>query len=162
MPASSLPPVVDPAPYLQLMEERFGIPPDVFDAWVMVRPGKKKIYLVPPDCTPPATYRSVGLPFVRPAMKYPKPTTEAVLQFGHHATQNVIAATAAQATAFMHRAPFAATETQRAACTGRGYVIIRYQDMALGIGFWTADDAHTVRSMFPKAMKQQALSVQLP
>lgn len=152
--------VVDPVPYWALIEERFGIPPAVFDGWALVRPQSKKLYLVPEDHAPPArpTPETVGLPFLRVKMKYPKLTTAAAMQFGRHATRNVIEATAAQAAAYLTRQPFSASAEVLARCTGRGYVLVRHAGWTLGVGFLAPgeDGGGTVRSMFPKGWAREA------
>lgn len=154
--------VVDPAPYWQLLEERFGIPPSTFDGYALVRPQSKKLYLVPADHTPPArpAPETIGLPFLRVKMKVPKLTTAAAMQFGEHATRNVIDATAAQAEAYLTRQDIAAPTEALARCTGRGYVLVRHGGQTLGVGFLTLDDGRgTVESMFPKSWAREAASL---
>lgn len=146
--------VVDPAPYWTLIEERFGIPPSVFDGFALVQPQSKKLYLVPEEHAPPARPASetMGLPFLRVKMKVPKLTTAAAMQFGRHATRNVIDVGPVPAAAYFTRQPFAASIEALAHCTGRGYVLVRHAGWTLGVGFLVLDDegGGTVRSMFPK------------
>ncbi len=158
--------VVDPAPYWQLLEERFGIPPSAFDGYVLVRPQSKKLHLVPADHVPPArpTPETVGLSFLRVKMTYPKLTTAAAMQFGRYATRNVVDADAAQAEAFLTRQPFDASAEALARCTGRVYVLVRHAGWTLGVGFLAPNEdgaGGTVRSMFPKGWAREAEALAL-
>lgn len=155
--------VVDPAPYWVLIEERFGISPSVFDGFALARPRSKKLYLVPEEHAPPARPmpETVGLPFLRVKMKYPKLTTAAAMQFGRHATRNVIDATAAQAEAYLVRQDFTASAEALSRCTGRGYVIVRHAGWALGVGFLAPEGngRGIVRSMLPKGWAREVTSL---
>lgn len=160
MPMSSSPRVatfvetVDAAPYFSLVEERFGIPASTFDDFVLAKPFSKKVYLVPRDHRPAARPAPtfVGLPFMRVYLKHPKLSTAAAMHFGHLATKNTIATTSDQAEAYLSREDFTASAEQIARCSGRGYVLLKHEDITLGVGFLTAaEDGATVRSMFPKA-----------
>ena len=148
-------PVIDPTPYWTIVEERFGIPPSTFADYTLVQPGKKKVYIVPRDHAPPTRPEphTIGMPFMRVKMKYPKLTTVAAMQFGPAATRNVVPANREQADAYLTREPFNPSPDQLDTCTGRGYVLIRYQSWILGVGFFDPDDGEhgTVRSMFPKS-----------
>ncbi len=146
--------IVDPAPYFRYLEERFGIPPSTFDGYVLVQPGRKKVYIVTADHRPPARPRprTVGLPFLRIYLKFPKLSTAAAQQFGHAATRNVIDVDAVQAEAFLTRRDFRARPEQLTLCTGRGYVLVRYQGHTLGVGFLIPDEeGGCVESMLPKS-----------
>lgn len=146
--------VIDPAPYWSQLKTRFGIPPSTFDGFVLVQPQSKKLHLVPDDHVPPErpTPETVGLPFLRIQMAVPKLTTAAALQFGQHATQNVIDATTDQTEAYLARETFAPSPSQLKRCTARGYVIVRHGGWGVGVGFLDDDPdaAPTVQSMFPK------------
>lgn len=155
--------VVDPVPYWQLVEERFGIPPSTFDGFALARPKRKKLYLVPVDHTPPArpAPETIGLPFLRVKMKYPKLTSAAAMQFGRHATRNVIDATADQAAAYLTRRDLTASADRLQRCTGRGYVLVRHAGWTLGVGFLmpAENGTGTVRSMLPKGWARDAVSL---
>lgn len=146
--------VVDPVPYWTQLKTRFGIPPSTFDGYTLVRPQSRKLHLVPKDHRPPQrpTPDTVGLPFLRVQMAVPKLTTAAAMQFGQHATRNVIDATAGQTEAYLARDAFAPSPDQLVPCTARGYVVVRYSGGGIGIGFLEDDPATApaVRSMFPK------------
>jgi len=146
--------VVDPAPYWDQLATRFGIPPSTFDGFVLVRPQSRKLHLVPADHRPPErpTPDTVGLPFLRIQMAVPKLTTAAAMQFGQHATRNVINATAEQTAAYCARSAFTPSSDQLERCTTRGHVIVRHGGGSAGIGFLEDDpeSAPAVESMFPK------------
>lgn len=148
-------PVIDPAPYWTIAEERFGIPRSTFDAFTLVQPGKKKVYIIPQDHAPPTRPEphTIGMPFMRVKMKYPKLTTAAAMQFGPAATRNVVPVGDEQARAYLTREPFVASAPQLESCAGRGYVLIRRDDWVLGVGFLEldADESGVVKSMFPKS-----------
>lgn len=76
---SDLVEVVDPAPYWDQLEARFGLSPSTFDGFVLVRPQSKKLHLAPDDHLPPEHPMpdTVGLPFLRTQMAVPKLTTAA-------------------------------------------------------------------------------------
>jgi len=146
--------VVDPKPQLEYLATRFGIPPDTFAGYVVVRPGRKKLYLVTPDHQPPRNPRprTIGLPFLRIYGKIPKLSMAAALQFGHAATRNIIDAEAAQAEAFLTRRDFWARPEQLDRCTGKGYVLVRYREHTLGVGFLFPEaEGGRVESLVPKA-----------
>ncbi len=146
--------IVDPTPYFRHLEERFGISPSTFDGYVLVQPGRKKVYIVTADHRPPThpRPRTVGLPFLRIYLKFPKLSTAAAQQFGHAATRNVIDADAAQAEAFLTRRNFQVRPDQLTRCTGRGYVLVRYQGYTLGVGFLIPEsEGGRVESMLPQS-----------
>ncbi|CAM3338678.1 hypothetical protein [Rhodothermus bifroesti] len=146
--------IVDPKPQLEYLEARFGIPPDTFAGYVVVRPGRKKLYLVTPDHQPPShpRPRTIGLPFLRIYGQIPKLSMAAALQFGHAATRNIIEAEVAQAEAFLTRRDFWARPEQLDRCTGRGYVLVRYRGQTLGVGFLFPEaEGGRVESLVPKA-----------
>jgi NOL1/NOP2/fmu family ribosome biogenesis protein len=146
--------VIDRAPYWDQLATRFGIPPATFDGFMLVQPQSKKLHLVPEDHRPPVrpTPETVGLPFLRIQMAVPKLTTAATMQFGQHATRNVIDATDEQAVAYLARDTFVPSSNQLERCTTRGHVIVRHDGWGVGIGFLEDDPEHgpAVRSMFPK------------
>lgn len=151
--------VVDPTPYLKQVDRRFGIPPSTFDDYVFVRPNSKKVHLVPRDHRPPSRPEpmSLGMPFIRTYLKYPKLTTAAAMTFGHAATRNVVPADEEQLTAFLTRRPFEASAAQTKSCTGRGYVLVRFKELTLGVGFYKPSArGGIVNSMMPKVWARNA------
>lgn len=156
--------LVDLTPYFRYLEERFGIPPSTFDGYVLVQPSRKKIYIVTAEHRPPTRPcpRTVGLPFLRIYPKFPKLSTAAAQQFGHAATRNVVEADALQAEAFLTRRNFRVCSEQLTCCTGRGYVLVRYQGYTLGVGFLIPGEAGGyVESMLPKSWARDPASFSL-
>ena len=145
--------VVDPAPWLAVLEERFGFPPEAFAEYTFLKPGKKGLYLVPRGHIPPPREMvdAVGLLFMHTKGKYPKLTTAAAMTFGHLATRNVIQLNAAQRDAYLARENIPLTREQRDMCTGPGFVLLRYRDYILGTGFCRVTPGGIyVESLFPK------------
>ena len=141
------------APWLNLLEERFGIPPATFDRYIFFRKNDKYISIATRDLlvpTSPAT-ESIGFYFLKTSMKQPKLTTQAAMAFGQAATRNVVTVTRSQLEAYLNRESISLTSDQSSACTGRGYVLIRYAGRVYGVGLYVPEEEReTVRSLFPK------------
>jgi hypothetical protein len=79
--------------YLGLWRDRFGIPVEMFDAYVLFA-SSKTVYLVRRSSGLEAVMsmpvQMAGLPFVRHVGRYIKPVTCAVQRFGGYATRNVL------------------------------------------------------------------------
>lgn len=139
---------------LAWLETRFGIPPSVFDAYTLYRPRGRDIVVlktsdVPLAPTPPLL---VGMTLLRMNGRLPKPTTEAAMMFGAHATNHIVGIDQSQATAFIHYQAIAVTADQTSNCTSKGYVLVRFGERTLGVGFFhPAASGGTVDSLFPKA-----------
>lgn len=154
--ASTIPGLLDDAErtrWLALVTERFGMPTASFDGFDMAIPNAKTVHLVPRALAVPARPEpaSVGLPFLRIHLRYPKLTTGAAMQFGTLATRNAVDATDEQADHYLARERFLLTTTQRDRCTGMGYVLVRYHELTLGVGLYLGAEKGVVTSMFPKA-----------
>ena len=139
---------------LSLVAERFGIGQAAFEGLSVVRISRKYLSIVAADHKlprrPPA--ESVGVPFLRTNLRFPKPTTAAVLLLGRHATRNVISLTRDQAEAYVRRTGFSVPADQAVHCTGKGYVIVRHRDLLLGLGFYDGERTPGVlRSLYPRA-----------
>lgn len=156
-PLADLIDAVDPAPWLALLEERFGIPSRVFDPYILFRRSGKYLALVPHGHRPPAhpTPEVTGLPFLRVQLRYPKLTTAAAQLFGAQAVKNVAPLTRVQADAFLARQTFPLSDEQTTRCTGTGYVLARYGETTLGVGFYR-EGGGTLRSLFPKALARDS------
>ncbi len=143
--------IIDPAPWYTLLKDRFGIPPETFAGFLVVRPNKKHIALVPDDHAPPRQLEAVtmGLFFLKTNLKFPKLKTGAAQLFGHAATRNVVQMDRAQAEAYLGQQDVYVSEAQAAHCTGRGYVLVRHEELTLGVGFYEPTEQR-VRSLFPK------------
>ncbi len=150
--------VVDPNPYWAMLEERFGIPPSTFDGYALVRPGSKKLHLVPEDHVPPSRpeAETVGLPILRIKMAVPKLTTAAAMHIGSAATRNIIDTEEAQAEAYLTQHAFTASADQLRRCTGRGHVLVRHREWTLGVAFLRSRSSGIVESMFPGGFAREA------
>ena len=145
--------VVDPSPWLRVLEERFGIPPEAFADYTFLRTGKQGIRIVSRDHRPPLRPApdAVGMLFMHTKGRFPKWTTAAVLTFGHLATRNVVEVTRRQLEAYLRREDISLGREQAAACSGRGYVVLRHQGVTVGLGLFHPDNGGgTVASLFPK------------
>ncbi len=145
--------VVDPTPWLDTLADRFGIPPQAFDEYIFFQTGRKGVRIVCHDHRPPLRPApdAVGMLFMHTKGRMPKWTTAAVLAFGHLATRNVVEVTTSQVEAYVRREEFSLTREQAQSCSGRGYVILRYQGITIGMGlFRPRQGAGTVASLFPK------------
>lgn len=147
--------LVEREPWLNIIEQRFGIPADTFEEYALVRPNTHSLHLVAADHLPPErpAPQVIGMSFMRTRMKHPKLTTAAAMSFGHLAGRNTVAADRRQADAFLHRQPFEAQPEQLEECTGPGYVLVRIEDAVLGVGLLRPDAAKKpeVSSYVPKA-----------
>ncbi|WP_168210345.1 hypothetical protein [Persicimonas caeni] len=143
---------VDRDPWLTLVEERFGISKTAFDAYFVVRPNKRGLNLVLRDHRPPERPEPqiIGMSFLRTRMRFPKLTTAAAMTFGPLATRNVVALEQSQADQFLSREPFELSAAQAQMCTDTGYVLVRIEDVFMGVGLYRAEKG-TVQSLLPKA-----------
>lgn len=155
--------VVDADPYWTMLDERFGIPRSTFGGYALVKPGSKKLYIIPEGHVPPARpdADTVGMSFMRIKMSVPKLTTAAAMHFGSAATRNVVDATPAQAEAYLTQQNFEASANQLQRCTGRGYVLVRHRGWTLGVGFLQARGKGVVRSMFPSGFARDEAAFSL-
>jgi len=98
---------------------------------------------------------SMGMPFLRTNMAFPKLTTPATMVVGGEATRNVVDVDTAQANAYLRRAIFHPSEEQLERCAPKGYVVVRHEGIALGLGMrrpGEEDAPDRVESLFPKAL----------
>jgi hypothetical protein len=132
---------VDRSKWLGVVEERFGIPASVFDAYLVVRPSSTSLNLVLREHTPPQrpAPQIIGMSFMRTRMRFPKLTTAAAMTFGPHATKNHVALSREQADQFLSRELLEISPAQAKACTGTGYVLVRVEEVVLGIGLFRQD-----------------------
>ena len=77
--------VVDPIPgkpYLDLLEERFGMPRDLFDGYLFYRRNKDGVWIVNRDLRAPERPdpHVMGMPFFRVDMRFPRPSTNTVIR----------------------------------------------------------------------------------
>jgi len=121
---------------LDYWEDRFGIPPAVFEPYTFWERGKGKLWLFRGDAPDVVHIQGLGMTFLRTRQEFWKPTTDAVQRFGHHADPRILHLDADQASAFV------AGEDQDIEWDGDwGYLIVTH-DLAgerepLGVGLYT-------------------------
>ncbi len=144
--------------WLALLEQRFGIDPEVFADYVVFRANTHTLGIVTRDHQPPRTppVASMGLPFMHTNMRFPKLTTGAALTFGHHATHNRVAIDADQLDRYLSRRDIRPTAAQREMMDGTGYVMIEHDGVILGLGLYLpgvdTTDAPRLKSLYPKSL----------
>ncbi len=150
--------LVDPAPILAHLEERFDFPGDTFDELIFLQASTKVLRVASPplEITARPAIDRLGIDFLRIDMANPRMTTSAVMTWGARARQNVVDTDVEQCTAFLRRQTITLTSDQIQACTGRGFVVIGHEGYGLGVGFLEStcqddDNFARVRSMYPRA-----------
>lgn len=158
--------LVDAAPYFKSIQDHFGIDPKAFEGLSLVKANSKILHIVNSDHQPPLRPKpdGVGMPFLRVNMAVFKLTTPAAMRFGNLATKNILAdAPQNLASAYLARQNFDVSHEQAKNFTGKGYVLIGYQNRILGLGFFwpNSENSHApnsdpnvagqVESFFPKA-----------
>jgi hypothetical protein len=91
------------------------------------------------------------LPLFHMHFRFPKLTTSCAATFGRLAGRNVIDATPGQLMEYLGRKPFTLENNQANACCSTGYVLVRYNNAVVGVGFYE-EGQDTVTSLFPKSM----------
>lgn len=139
-------------PWLDLVTTHFGMPPEVFAEYAILRWSKRGIWIINADNRPVQTPKpdSVGMAFIRDKGKYPKLTTASSLLFGQHATKNLIDLDTEQLRAYYGREEFPISASQLIENDeGSGYVMVRFQGFPIGIGVHRQAKS-TLESAFPK------------
>jgi len=136
----------------ELLEKRFGIPPEAFRGCRLLLRNNRDVYAVAADHRPPARIEACpGIPLMHLAMRYPKLTTAGAAAFGRQATRNRVATDGDQLRSYLAREPFRLTAKQHGALDGDGYVLVCHRDGVLGLGFYRRQSAE-VASRFPKRL----------
>ena len=111
-----------------MMQSRFGIPPEAFEAVSFYRRGRNVWAFSLPEI-PDLACESVGLRFMSVRGRVPKPTTAALQLFGRYASKNVVDLSSDQAEKFV------AGEGQRlTALVEDGYVVVSHEGDVIGCG----------------------------
>lgn len=150
-PASAGAPVTD-EPRLATLREHFGLPDGFWEGFRFHARGDE-IHATARDHAPwphPRPQAS-GFPVMKRKGGWPKPTTAAALRLGDTASRNAVDLTRDQRDAYQRRRAVTLEPDQVRACTGRGYVVVRYAGLSLGAGFLTSLDPPEIRSEFPRA-----------
>ncbi len=133
------------------LNQRFGIEQAAFDDLQMLKKSRRDIYAVAADHRPPQMAKCItGLPLFHMHFKYPKPTTSCAAAFGHNAGHNIIDIFPNQLQDYLSRKTFTLNKDQDQVCDGTGYVLVRYQNAVLGVGFYQQNQG-VVASLFPKS-----------
>ncbi|MEM7032180.1 MAG: RsmB/NOP family class I SAM-dependent RNA methyltransferase [Chloroflexota bacterium] len=140
---------------------RFGLPTDYFSAYHVFQRNQDRAYIVNQDHHPPPTpeIEAAGVTLIKTGIRYPKLTTAGTRLLGQTAKQNYIDLTAEQVDSYFGRQTFAVPKSQCQHCTSLGYVLIRFNGYALGIGFYRPDEndgTASVTSLFPKGWSAKA------
>ena len=147
-------------PWLPDLCKRFGFPEAIFADYDIIRMSKRGTHFVNKDhlVVNKPVPDSVGMMFMRTDGRFPKMTTAAGMFFGKQATQNTIEIDSEQAQAFFTRKNFAVRDEQIMNCTGTGYVILLYQDTAVGVATLHTK-SQTIESNFPKGWVRENVIV---
>jgi NOL1/NOP2/sun family putative RNA methylase len=142
----------DAARMFDILSDRFGIARTDFNGLKLLKKSRRDIYGVAADHQPPQMAKCIsGLPLFHMHFRYPKPTTSCAATFGSKAGRNVIDASSGQLQAYLARKPFTLQKDQAQACDGSGYVLMRYHNAVMGVGFYDQNQ-NVVASLFPKSM----------
>ncbi len=131
-------------------QQRYGIPPSVFDGFSFWERGAGKIWVARGDAPDPIAIEGLGMTALRTRGDHWKPTTNAVQRFGTAATRNVISLSAPAAQTFI------AGEDQDLPWDGDwGYLIAAYdvgdRSVPLGVGLYVYGE---LRSTVPKGRRR--------
>jgi len=132
-------------------EERYGIPPAVFEGRTFWEKGAGKLWAFAGAMPDPCDVEGLGMVALRTRQEHWKPTLEAAQRFGGHATRNVLHLDGARAKRFLAR------EDQRVEWDGDwGYLIVSH-DLAgapepLGVGLYLRGE---LRSQVPKGRSER-------
>ncbi len=119
---------------LSFWEERFGIPRETFQDYLLLSTAKNYwLFIAPPDSRPLQNLKvqTVGLLFTRRVSRWLKPTSTALQRFGHLATKNVLELSPSELDRLRRekRLPFEAEMEE-------GYVIIKCEGKVWGCGLY--------------------------
>lgn len=144
---------IDPAPdrqkFLSRLIQDFGLPEDIFNACRFDQGNGKGFAAVAADHQPPNALHleSQGLMFMKTKVKFPKWTTAAASLFGHLATKHVVE--------LQHIEQVQQYLTKQSIPWPKdpslqpGFVVIRYQGVALGLALlWPNDHGFELKSLF--------------
>jgi NOL1/NOP2/sun family putative RNA methylase len=145
--------------WLEILEQRFGMPRDGFDGYTFFQRTARDLRVVNRDHRPPLKPEpeSMGMVFMRAQSRFPKLTTAAAMVFGGEATRNRIDLDGQQIQAYVQRQDVRVREEQLRSCTGIGYVLVCHQGVDFGVAFYVPEERDDrgegarVQSLFPKA-----------
>ena len=148
---------IDPEPWLAPLRARFGFRAALFDGYAFYRPNVKSVAIAAAGFAPPVGAASIGLPFLRTNMTFPKLTTGATRQFGASASIHRIELDADQLDAYYARDCFDLRRDQLGACDSLGYAVALFEGIALGLGMYRPEReamAPRLDSLFPEGARE--------
>ena len=153
---------IDPTLRLELLRGRFEIPPAALKTYRYVQRNADGLHVSDASHNPPPQLKldTLGLPFLRINLRYPKLSTPAAMLWGHLAQRNYVDLNRAQLLAYLGRQAVTLAPGQDEHCTGYGYVIIRHEGFSFGVGVYRPPKGQLkpkVESMYPKAWSPATL-----
>ncbi|MBF0103384.1 MAG: RsmB/NOP family class I SAM-dependent RNA methyltransferase [Desulfobacterales bacterium] len=149
---STFHPISSTDEYTEILESRFGIPKQRFVDLSMLYKNSRDIYITPKNHTSPCLPNVItGLPMLHVRTRFPQLTTSGASAFGHFATKNAINLKADQLMAYLERRSIRIEQSQQLNCDSTGYVIVKYNNTPLGVGFYDISRAE-MASLLPKSM----------
>ncbi len=136
------------------VEAMFGIPMSRFEGLNVVRLNTKSVAVISDDIDlDREDILSAGITLFATKMAIPKLSTAAAMAFGDAATRMVMDVSREEADAYLHRESFWPDADTASRCDGQGYVMVRFEGVPLGLGFFRTEnvDRPVVQSHFPKA-----------
>lgn len=155
---------IDPAPWITLLHDRFGMDEEALRAYIWHQPNSQLISLLTRSHQPPSRPApiSMGLPFIRTTLRFPKMTTGGTLLVGPLATRHVIDLDEPQLNAYYSRQTYIALRPEQTiCCESMGYVIVKFEGIVLGQGFYRpastqGEEPANFDSFYPKAFANHA------
>lgn len=143
------------------LEDRYGIPPAVWQGYRLVLQNRKTLHLWGPEALPELApgADTWGLPFVNIKGRVPKLTTSACAAFGHLGSRHVVTLDEADFAKYLGGETLPLPLPSVAADWQQGYVIIKFAAYTPGMAFLRHTEAGwLLASCYPKGRGQQALT----
>jgi NOL1/NOP2/fmu family ribosome biogenesis protein len=139
--------------FLAYLIDRFGLPPDVFNAWILDDAGGRYLHACAferlPIGLPPLV--QAGMPIAQLNKKWPKLKTGAAMLLAPEATAHVIELLKDQVVAYARRETFPVDRSQIPGRSIPGYVLVKNDDLYLGLGILRGTpDGWRLESVLPK------------
>jgi NOL1/NOP2/fmu family ribosome biogenesis protein len=150
---------VDGAPYVAWWQEQFATPSATFDDCSFWQRGHANVWVASATVDPGAVtpVEGIGIPFLRLGAELWKPTSAAVVEFGMHATRNVMDLGHDEMLRFLDRRDIEiADDDCRVEGPRRGFVIVRFSGLAIGCGLWRRG---VLESSVPKGRRMAELDL---
>ncbi|MDF1797396.1 MAG: RsmB/NOP family class I SAM-dependent RNA methyltransferase [Coxiellaceae bacterium] len=133
--------------------ERFGLPENITEQFRFARLSNKGLYCINRDNQPPARMNidATGLFCLKTSIQFPKLSTAAAMLIGHLAARHVVHVDIKQRDAYLAKEDIELGESQVSADFTTGYVVVIYQNTALGLGLYFSPNdqhQHVMRSLY--------------